>query len=128
MAIAVGHGTTITFNSGFFLHFTDVDWSGMSRGSVETTDMATTGGQTFIPEANYTPGTLEISGIVDMAVLGSDVIPINAAAETCTVAFAGSGSTYAASAFMTDFSINAADKSEVTYSATLTFSGTITGL
>lgn len=128
MAVAVGHSTTVTFDSGFFLHFTDVSWSGMSRGLVETTDMATTGGQTFIPEANYTPGALDISGKVDMAVLGSDVIPINAAAETCTVAFAGSGSTYAASAFMTDFTIDASDKSEITYSATLTFSGDITGL
>lgn len=126
MAVAVGHATTVTWESGFFIHLTTVEWSGLSRGAVETTDMATSGAQTFIPEANFSPGTLEVSGNLDREAIAT--IPINSAASTCTVAFAGSGNTYAASAFMTDFNLSSADKSEMTYSGTLQFSGTITGL
>ncbi len=128
MAVAVGHLTTVTFDGGFFLHITDVSWSGMSRGSVETTAMDTTGGQTFIPESNYNPGTLDVSGRLNMATIADIPISLVDVAAPCTVAFSGSGNTYAADAFMTDFSIDAADKSDVTYSATLTFSGDITGL
>ena len=128
MAVKVGHGTTVSFDSGFFLHITDVSWSGMSRGSVETTDMLTTGGQTFIPESNYNPGTLDISGKVDMANINDIPIKILDVASTCIVAFSGTGNTYTAQAFMTDFTIDASDKSDVTYSGTLTFSGDITGL
>ena len=128
MAVAVGHSTTVSFDGGFFLHITDVSWSGMSRGSVETTDMLTSGGQTFIPESNYTPGTLEISGKVDMANIPDIPISVGDVASTCIVAFSGTNNTYTAQAFMTDFSIDASDKSDVTYSGTLTFSGDITGL
>ena len=126
MAVAVGHGTTVLWESTFFIHITAVDWSGMTRGSVNTTDMATDGAQTSIPEGNFSPGTLEVSGNLDREAIAT--IPINSAAAECTVAFAGSGNTYAASAFMTDFSISSADLTQLTYSGTLQFSGTITGL
>lgn len=126
MAVAVGHATTVTWESGFLLHFTSVEWSDISRGEVETTDMATSGGQTFIPEANYNPGSLDVSGRLDREAIAT--IPITSAASTCTVAFAGSGNTYAASAFLTNFSLSAEDKSDMQWSGTLKFSGTITGL
>ncbi len=126
MAVAVGHSTTITWESGFFLHLTAVEWAEISRGVVETTDMGTTGGQTFSPEANYNPGSLNISGRLDREAIAA--IPILEAAENCTVAFAGSASTYAASAFMTDFTFTSEDKSDMQYTGTLKFSGTITSL
>lgn len=126
MALKVGHGTTVTWENGFFIHMTSVDWSGLSRGVVETTDMATSGAQTFIPEENFSPGTLDVSGELDREAIAT--IPINSAASQCTVAFGGSGNTYAASAFLIDFNISSADKSEMTYSGTLQFTGTITGL
>lgn len=128
-------GISITFDSGFFAMITDVSWDGISRGSIETTHSETspTNGavwRTFQPSELIDAGSLQ----VEIQFEKNTTPPWDAAAETCTVTFpqasveTGSAATWAASAFMTDFSYNANPLSDDLMSATCTlkFSGAIT--
>lgn len=123
MANDKGHGTTITWASGFVTSdIENIDWSGISRGTIETTTMSTSGGQTFVGEANYNPGELSVTFLFD----NTSTPPITATEQNCTIDFAGLGQTFAAQAILTNADISMPDKDMMRCTATLKFSGSIT--
>ncbi len=120
-----GAGISITFASGFFGTITSMSYSGITREAIDITTFAESGGKTYAPSDLYDLGELEIEMLFAPAtsphVLGS-------AAETCTVTWSNSaGTTWAASAFMTNYAPAASDSQDrVRASATLKFSGDLT--
>jgi hypothetical protein len=121
-------GTTITFDSGFFAQITKVDWSGIKRKAIETSHM----GQTATPggkagNATFTQGKISDPGEMKVEIhYNPDTVPpIDSAAETVTVTFP-SGCTWAASAYMTDYSFQGELDGKYVATATLKFSGPIT--
>jgi hypothetical protein len=123
----VGHGATITFSSGFFANVEDIEWSGITRDSIETTHMETSGGQTYLPTDNYDPGNLSVTWQYDVAETST---PYTSTAETVTLTFPDANtsttSTWSASGFLTDYSVTLPDKDKVMATATVKFSGSIT--
>ncbi len=117
-------GTTVTGDSSFFGEITSISWSGISRESLETTHAGTATARTFFPHALFDPGELEVEIQFDATTRP----PIDNAAETWTVDFsgAGSGNTWAASGFMTGFSISGGIDDIYTASGTVKLSGDIT--
>lgn len=79
----LGHGTTITFSSGYLAEVLSVERSGVARAPIPTSHFGTTGGQTFIPADTYDPGELVVEAHRDPAV----AVPILGAAETVTLTF-----------------------------------------
>ena len=125
MAADVGFGTAITFQSGFFAEIISVAWGGISRESVETTNMATTNAtKTFMPSDIYDPGELTVEMAMDTDALDAPP-PITAAAETVTVTFPDTSS-WACSGFMTGFDVDIPMEDRITGTATLKLSGDFT--
>lgn len=119
----VGTGTAITFDSGFFAEILSVNWSGISRESIDTSHMGTTGGMTFTPGDLYDPGELQ----VEMAFVPGTSPPYDGAAETCTVTWPDAGAaTWAASGFMTGFEVTGPLEERMTATGTVKLSGNIT--
>jgi hypothetical protein len=120
-----GTGITITFDTGFFGTITSMTMSGITRESIDVTTFATSGGKEFVPSDLYDMGSLDIEMLFAPAtapnVLGD-------AAESCTVTWSDSGATtWAASAFMTNYAPSATDaEGRNTASASLKFSGDLT--
>ena len=130
-AVNVSTGLTITFDSGFFAQITNVNWTGITRPAIKTSHMGTAApssnqiaNDTFIPGDLIDPGSLEVEGHFNP---DTDPPMDQAAAATCTVTIPGSTTpaTWAASAFMTEFSIAMPLEDKMTFSATLKFSGII---
>lgn len=121
MAIEIGTGTTITFDSGFFAEIQSISWTGISRESIPSSHMGTTTALTFSPTNLYDPGELEVELHFDP----TETPPYGSAAETCTVTFPD-GSTWVASAFMTEFQVQDPFEDKIVATATLKFSGAIT--
>ncbi len=124
-----GHGATVTFGtSAWSQTLTSIGHDGVSREALETSDLGTSNNETFIPSDLVNPGSLSIEWNYDP----NNPPPYNAAAETITLTFpipsgGAAGSTWAATGFMTDFSISGVEnKSIMKGSATLKFSGAIT--
>lgn len=128
-AVDVGHSTTITFQSGFYACVTNVEWSGISRESHDTSCNSTTGAKTFIPGALYDPGELQVEGYFDAE--ESPVTPMTAAPETVTVTFPlqtgqATAANWAASGFMTEYSFSDPMDGIIEFSSTIKLSGAIT--
>lgn len=128
-ATDVGTGASITFQSGFFAEILNIDWSGMSREAIETTNFGTTGARTFIPGDLPDPGELVIEINVDADADPFDVL--GAVAETVTLTFptpvgGSSGATWAASGFATGFEATLPLEDKITGRMTIKFSGDIT--
>ena len=120
----LGHGTTIAFQTGFFANLLDIDWGGISRASVGTTTLTTTGGKTFLPGDTYDPGELSVGMQFDTD--SAWLTALTSAPETVTITWPD-GETSAASGFMTDFDItNITSEGVMTANATIKFTGTIT--
>ena len=120
----LGHGTAISFQSGFLAKLISVAWGGMERAAVETTVLDTSGGKTFIPGDNYDPGelTVEMQFDTDSAWLTA----LTAAAETVTITWPDA-ETAAASGFVTGFEIsNVTNEGVMTATVTIKLTGTIT--
>lgn len=125
MATDIGTGTTVTFGtSGFTADILNVDWSGISRESIQTSHMGTTSDHTFMPVDLVDNGTI-VMEIAFVATLSPPIIT-NGPTETVTVAFAGSGTTWAASAFQTEFQIGAPLEDKMTGTLTMKVTGGIT--
>jgi hypothetical protein len=123
-----GFGVAITFSSSFCAQITNVEWSGISRKAIDTTNSATTNGAaTFIPSDIEDYGELK----VDLQFNPNDAPPISGAAETVTVTFptpAGGSTpaTWAASGFLTDFQVGVPIDDVMTATATIKFSAIVT--
>ena len=137
MAIDVGTGATVVFGTSSATgNITSIEWSGIDRGSVDTSWLGTTVARTFIPTDLYDPGELELEMDFDTqstasATTGGIFDLIDAAAETITVTFPiASGDTtggkWAASGFMTSLSMSNPLEEKVTASATFKMTGALT--
>lgn len=120
----LGHGTTITFQSGFIAKVLSIDWGGISREAIPTTTLTTSGGMTFMPADNYDPGeiTVEMQFDTDSAW----VTALTANAETVTITWPDA-ETAAVSGFMTGFEIgNVTNEGVMTATVTIKATGSIT--
>jgi len=124
----MGFGLTMTYNSSFFAYIRVVSVNGISREAVDTTHAGTSSGNaTSIPSDIKRWGTIQVEGLLDH----NTPPPIDDAAETVTITYPLAtgetvAATWAASAFMTEFSQSAPYDGICTFSATLTISGAIT--
>lgn len=121
-----GAGVSIAFDSNFLATATSFSWEGLSREPIDVTTLATTGGKVYEPADIYDPGTFSAEILFDPDDAPS--IQALAATETLTVTWTDSGgTTWACSAFMTEFSVNAADNEDrVRASVQGKFTGAIT--
>lgn len=125
MATDIGTGSTVTFGtSGFSADILSVNMSGITREAINTSHMGTTNDHTFMPTDLVDNGTLELE-IAWLATLTPPIIT-NAAAETVTVVFAGSATTWSFSAFQTELSMAIPLEDKMTATCTFKISGAIT--
>ena len=124
MATDIGTGSTVVFGtSGFTADILGVNFSGVTREAINTSHMGTTSDHTFMPVDLVDNGTLELE-IAWLATLTPPIIT-NAAAETVTVAFAGSATTWSFSAFQTDLGVTVPLEDKMTATMTFKISGAI---
>ncbi len=123
----IGTGTSITFvTSAFDAEFLSVDWSGISRGSVDSSHLLTVDWRTFIPTDLVDPGTLQL----EMAFDPSDEPPLHDDIEDIIVTFPiPTGLTTPADwhgdGFMTDFEFGVPLEEKMTATSSLKMSGEI---
>lgn len=124
MAIDIGTGTTLTLGtSSWTAEILNVDWDGIERPAIDSTNMSTTTARTFIPGDLYDPGSVTFEVQHDPA----DCAPIGAAAETLSVDWAGSTNTWSVTAaFITAYSAIGPLEGMMTATVTFKVSGTIT--
>jgi hypothetical protein len=127
----VGFGVSITFSSGFCAFITNVDWDGISRTIIDTSNnsLTTPFWRTFIPGKLVDPGSISVELLLDPN--NDATVPITAAAASVTVTFPKftgftTAPTWAASGFMSDFKLGAPMDGVMTATANIKFSGAIT--
>lgn len=119
----LGHGTTITFDSGFFASILSLQWTGIERAAVPATHFGTTGGKAFQPADLTDPGEL----VVEIHHDPDEAPPLASAAETVTITWPeGTPATQSFSGFMTGYEINAADEEKVRATLRIKATGAIT--
>ena len=128
MAITVGTGATLTF-TGVGVNLTSISMSGMSRESVETSHLGTTGGRTYLEGDLYDPGTIECEFQMDDAPNGK-VADVEALLQLPAAAFtvqmdSGQGK-WTGTAFATDLNWNFPLEELATGTLTLKVTGNIT--
>ena len=128
MAIQVGTGATLTF-SGVVVNLTSIAMTGMSRESIETTHLGTSGARTFLEGDLYDPGSIECEFQLDDAPNASaaDVEAfLQLANANFTVKMATSQGQWTGNAFATDVSWNLPLEELATGTLTLKIVGDIT--
>lgn len=127
MPADLGTNATVTFaNSSFNAFITDISWDGITRPSIDTTYLGTSGGRTFIPGDLYDPGSMTLQIQYDI----NKAIPYGSTAETITFAppvapgYMTAGS-WVAVGFVTDVGIQIPLEGMMTGSVTIKFTGTI---
>lgn len=119
---AIGTATTIVFStSAWESELLNVDWDGMSRGEVQTSHMGTTAWHTFIPTDLIDPGAIE----VEFHLKDNQVNPCTLIPETVTIK-TPSGTTWAATAFATNYRIGLPFEDKMTATMTIKATGAIT--
>ena len=120
----VATGTTITWDSGFCTaKVRGINWTGISRESVETTQFETLIGKTFMPGDLFDPGEVSIDMLFDV-----DAEPpweTTDVADTFTVTFPG-GSSWSCSAFLIGFEWSGQLEEVLSATMTLKCTGNIT--
>lgn len=126
--------TLVLATSGFTADVLNVDWSGISRESIETSHMGTSpagankiGNKTFMPGDLIDPGEI----VMEIHFNPENLPPIGEAAEIATLTWpkaadqsvAGS---WSAEVFETEFSLGAPLEEKMTGTLTLKVSGEIT--
>lgn len=114
--------TAVLGTNALGMDILNVAWNGITRPSIKSSHIATTGGDTFLAGEKTDWGTVVMSG--NFNVVGQ--LPVTnfgtTVAETLTVTF-NDGSTWAASGFLTEFDWDNPDEEMVTFSATFKVSG-----
>ena len=101
----VGTGATIAFATSLWTgHIENISWGGITRESIPTAHLLTTGGETFIVGDLYDPGELEI----EFQYAPDDRPPFDQVAETITLTYpliagGSSAANHNGTGFMTDF-------------------------
>jgi hypothetical protein len=128
----VGTGATFAFGTTpIALDITSIETSGIARESVDVTTLANTGARTFIPADLYDPGEISIEGLLDPNLGDAIITKIGAVKENMTITFpipsgGAAGSTFVASGFLTEFGTSVGIDEEMTFTATIKLSDTIT--
>jgi len=123
----IGTGTSISFvTSAFTAEFLAVDWSGISRGAVDSSHLLTVDWRTFIPTDLVDPGELQ----VEMAFDPSDEPPLHDAVERLIVTFPvppglTTPADWQGDGFMTDFEFGVPLEDKMTATGTLKMTGEI---
>ena len=123
-----GHGCSITFGTSAFAGvLLAINGYAFSRPSIETSKMSTTTNHTFMPADLVDRGEIELEFEFDPSLTP----PIASAAETVTITFPvpsglSTGSTWAASAFMTNYAPSAISGQRMPATAPLKVSGAVT--
>ena len=117
MALMSGHGTTLGFSVStlFSPGYTSIGGYSMTRESLDTSTLATTGARTMIGGDLFTPGDFTSTYLLDPALQGAaeaqgiDILLFDAgavaASETVTVTLPVAGSTVAGLAHVTGFEL-----------------------
>jgi len=132
MAVDIGTGSSFVFGTvAVALTFTSIEASGVTRESIDVSDLSITGAKTFIPAKLYDAGELTFEGLLDPDLGDALVTKVGAVAETLTVTFPvpsglTNGATFASSGFMTSFEWGAPMEEEMTFSMTLKLTAAIT--
>ncbi len=127
MATDVGTGTTITLtgiDTTLLADITSIEWSGWSIESVETTNMGTSTGRTYISADLYDPGEITIEGHFD----STQDLPTFGTSAAIVVSFAGVGTAdrWTVNGFLTEFSISDPLEDVMIFSATMKATGAVT--
>ena len=128
----IGTGSSFVFGTtAIALAFTSIEASGVTRESIDVSDLSTTGAKAFIAAKLYDAGELTFEGLMDPNLGDALVIKVGAVAETMTVTFpipsgGAAGATFAASGFLTSFEWGVPMEEEMTFSMTLKPTGAIT--
>ena len=117
----LGHGTTITFATGFLAKIRSLQWTGVERTAVDDTFFNTTGGKAYEAADLYDPGELVVEIEHDTAATP----PIASAAETVTLTWPDA-QTHAASGFMVGYEFQTSDEEKVMATARIKLSGAVT--
>lgn len=122
----LGTGASIAFATaptGYFGKILNIEWSNISRPSVEISNFGSVAAREFIPGDVYDPGELSVDILADP----TQIPPIGKAAETITLTFPGaSPNTWAATGFMTGFSMTLPLEEKIVANATIKFTDTLT--
>lgn len=122
-----GFGASITFGSGYCAKITSIEFGGMSREPIDTTNMASTNGW-----AEYIPSDIKDMGDLTVELLhdknAAAKTNLAAAAATITVTYpistGGSGAaTWACSGFLTNVSVSMPQDDVMTQTASFKFTG-----
>ena len=117
-----GHGATLTFStSAFSANLLSLDGPSRSREAIDSSHMGTSTNMTYIPASLSDGGELSVEFEFDSSLTP----PIDAVAETITIAWSDGGSD-SFEGFMTAYSPSAAIGERMTASATIKISGAIT--
>lgn len=120
--VDVGTGTSIVFaSSGFTAQLTSIDPYELSRESIETSHLGTTGPKTSEPGDLYDPGELALEGHFNP----ETAPPISGVAETATITYP-SGATDAFTCYMTNYKPGVPLEDKMTFSATFKITSAIT--
>jgi len=123
--MADGHGTTVTFGtSGFASNLISVDGPSASREDVDNTHMGTSAAKAYLPSALYDGGEVTLHVEHD----ASASVPIDQAAETITIDWAGSANTYAFSGYIKGYTPGAAIGERMEADVVVKVTGAVTGL
>jgi len=118
----LGHGSTITFDSGFLASIQSISLSGVERAPIPNWHFGTSGGKTFEPADTYDPGGL----VVDINYDATEIPPITGAAETVTITPAGGADAISFSGFMTGYDVNMVSEETIRATARIKASGAVT--
>ena len=120
-----GHGTTITFGtSGFDANLISVNGPGVTREDIDNTHMGTDTAMAFLPSALYNGGEVSITVEHDASI----DVPISEDAETITIDWAGSGSTWAFSGYCKGYTPGASIGERMEAEMVIKVTGEITGI
>jgi len=133
-----GTGITVTFGtSAFSQELIDVEWSGISRESIETTHTGVAvaaagkfGNRTFIPGDLVDPGELTLTFNFNPDRNPGVAVVAAGATETITIRWLDSGdvagATWAGSGFFTSYSVSCAMEEKMTATMTVKLTGNVT--
>tara|TARA_R100000306_G_C4347787_1_gene128496 strand:+ start:104 stop:502 length:399 start_codon:yes stop_codon:yes gene_type:complete len=129
MATSTGHSASITLPGVTIAEVLDISWSGISKNSIETTNMATgaaassSGGRTYIAASPSDAGEITIEANLDNNA-ATWISCIDAASGEIELTFPDDG-TWTASGFVTAASFSVPLEDKMTASITLKLTGDI---
>ena len=122
-----GHGTSITWETGFNAWIIDLQAPKLKRAALETTNNATTSARTFRPEQLYDAGEMSVT----LQFNAQTAPPISSAAGACVITFpmpsgGATAANWTGSGFLTGFDPAIPMNGIMTVNVTIKWTGAIT--